>query len=126
MSFSVDLNYLMTNDPSINEWCDGGIQYENLPENFELTKDWIVYSFNKTNQGSCLNSSRAYTEYAIVIKIVSQDTFKLETMNDYLIEYLDGQTYNGIADILFTGDSHTLDLDKNIYMNTLNFNALYV
>lgn len=116
----------MNNDASLNAWCDGGIHYENLPENFELTKDWIVYSFNKINQGSCLNSAPMYIEYALIVKIVARDTVKLETVNDYVMEYLDGKEYLGIQDILFTGDSHTLDLDKNIYMNTLNFNALYV
>lgn len=126
MSFSRDIAYLMNNDASLNAWCDGGIHYENLPENFELTKDWIVYSFNKINQGSCLNSAPMYIEYALIVKIVARDTVKLETVNDYVMEYLDGKEYLGIQDILFTGDSHTLDLDKNIYMNTLNFNALYV
>lgn len=116
----------MTNDVSLSAWCDGGIHYENLPENFEITKDWIVYSFNKTSQNSCLDSTPSFFEYSLIVKIVARDTVKLETVNDYLIEYLDGNSYNGIQDILFTGDVHTLDLDKNIYMNTLNFNVLYV
>lgn len=126
MSFATDLAYLMTNDSSLNSWCDGGIHYENLPENFEITKDWIVYSFNKTGQNSCLDSQASFTEYAVIVKIVGNDTVEVETVNDYLVEYLNGNSYNGIQDIIFTGDIHTLDLDKNIYMNTLNFNALYV
>ena len=126
MSFSTDLNYVMTNDSSLLSYCDGGILYENLPENFEITKDWIVYSFNKVSQKDCLFSKSAYTEYNIFVEIVSTDTYKVEVINDYIVKYLNNTTYNGIHDISFIGDSHASDLDRNLYINTLNFNALYL
>lgn len=126
MSFSTDLNYIMKTDTSLNAWCTGGIYFENLPENFDLTKDWIVYSFNKVSQESCLNSNLAFMNYVITLKVVGTDTVKVELINDKVVDYLNGNSYSGIQDIIFTGDNHTLDLDKNIYMNTLTFNALYV
>jgi hypothetical protein len=113
-------------DSSINNWCSAGIHYENLPENFETTFDWIVYSFNKVTQVSCITSKKAFTRYAIALKIVANDTVKLETISDYVADYLSSNSYNNIHDIVFTGDNHTLDLEKNIYMNTLSFDALYV
>ena len=126
MAFSTDLYYLMNNDASINAWCTGGIHYEHLPENFEITNTWIVYSFNKVSQQNCLNSNNSFTTYNIVIKIVAQDTLRLELINDYVVDYLNGKSYQGFQDIVFTGDDHTLDLDKNIYMNSLNFTATYI
>lgn len=125
MSFSTDIMYIMNNDASINSYVDGDILYENLPENFELTKNWIVYSFNKTNQLSCLGSNAAITEYNLVIKIVATDTLELESMSDRLVTYLNGNEYGSIRDIVFVGDNHNLDLEKKIYMNTLTFNCLY-
>lgn len=125
MSFSTDIMYIMNNDASINSYVDGDILYENLPENFELTKNWIVYSFNKTNQFSCLGSNAAITEYNLIIKVVATDTLELETISDRLVAYLNGNEYNQIRDLVFVGDNHTLDLDKKVYMNTLNFNCLY-
>lgn len=126
MSFATDLQDVMTNDSSINAYCEGGIHYENLPENFEITKDWIVYSFNKDAQQSCLGSTQPFTKYNIAIKIVATDTIELEKINDRLVTYLNGKTYSGIQDILFVGDQHSMDLDKSIYMNTLQFDAIYV
>jgi len=126
MSFVTDLHYIMKNDSSLNTYCVGGINFENLPENWEIIKDWIIYSFNKASQQNCMNSSEVFTTYNIVLKIVATDTLKLETINNYVVDYLNNKTYNGIQDINFVSDIHTLDLDKNIYMNTLNFDAIYV
>ena len=125
MSFSTDLQYLMNNDASLNSYIDGGIHCENLPENFELVKNWIVYSFNKTGQQTCMSGGTAIMQYRLTVKIVATDTLELETMSDLLVQYLNGMTYGNIADILFVGDNHTLDLDKRIYMNTLDFDCLY-
>jgi len=126
MSFATDLNYIMHNDSSLNSYCTGGIHYENLPENFELVRDWIVYSFNKYLQENCLDQKEAFTRYSIQLKIVANDTIQLETINDHTVDYLNNTIYGGIQDLMFTGDNHTVDLEKNIYMNTLQFDAIYV
>ncbi len=125
MAFSTDIYHLMTNDSSINSWIDGGIHYENLPENWDITQNWVVYSFNKTAQESCLGSNTAFMRYALLVKVIAHDTVTLETISDRTVSYLNGQSHNGIMDIRFLNDSHSLDLDKNIYMNTMNFEALY-
>ncbi len=125
MSFATDLSHIMSADTSLNSYCNGGINYENLPENFDLTKNWIVYTFNKTSQDSCLGSDAAIMRYTVVIKILSPSTETLETINDHIVNYLNGKSYNGIKDFLFTSDNHTLDMEKRVYMNTLQFNVLY-
>jgi hypothetical protein len=125
MSFSTDLNYLMTNDPSTSAYCTGGIHYENLPDNFQITKDWIVYSFNKSSEAFCMGSKGAYMEYTIYVKVVAGDTLNLETISDRLVDYLNGNEYGEIGDLLFQSDNHTSDLEKGIYMNTLTFTAFY-
>jgi len=126
MSFTTDIRYLMTADTSLNSYCDGGLYYENLPENFDLTDTWIVYSFNKSSQVSCLGSTAALTEYNLTVKIISPSTITLETVSDYIVSYLNGESYGGIGDITFIGDNHSLDLVKKIYMNTLQFVILYL
>ena len=99
MSFATDLNTIMHNDASLNALCHGGIHYENLPENWEINKDWIVYSFNKNSQESCIGSSEAFTRYTILLKIVANDTLTLETINDLTVNYLNGISYGNIQDI---------------------------
>ena len=125
MSFSQDINYLMTNDPSLNEMCNGGIYFENLPDNFNIERTWIVYSFNKSAQESCLGGSVSYTTYDLSLKVVGTDTLEVETINDYLVNYLNDQAYNGIMQINFRFDNHSLDLEKGVYMNTLEFEVYY-
>lgn len=125
MSFATDLNYVMKNDASLNEWCSGGIYYENLPENFDIGKSWIVYSFNKVSQNSCLNSTPSFMTYALAVKVISNDTLIVEKINDRLVAYLDSNSYGNIYNFEFNGDNHSMDLEKNIYMNSLLFNVFY-
>jgi hypothetical protein len=125
MSFSRDLKYLMNADSSTTAYATGGIHYENLPENFELSKNWIVYSFNKNSLTSCLSGSSLFTTYNIIVKVVTTDTITLENMSDRLVTYLHSSFYGGIQDIIFQNDNHSMDLDKNIYMNTLQFTSIY-
>lgn len=126
MSFATTLNGIMTADTSLNTYCDGGIRYENLPTNFELIKNWIVYSFNKDKSDiGCLSGS-LYSKYLLAVKVVSTDTLVLETIGDRVTYYLENIASNDTIDFSFISDNHTLDLDKKIYMNTLQFDVLYV
>lgn len=125
MSFATDVNTLMQ-DASLVAYCDGGVYYENLPDNFDLTENWLAYSFRKTEQVNCLDSKNVYTQYTLTCKIVAFDTKTLEDISDYLVDYLNGKTQGDIADIWFTGDNHTIDLEKQIYMNSCDFDSFYV
>jgi hypothetical protein len=125
MSFSRDLKYVLNADSSTTAYATGGILYENLPENFELSKNWIVYSFNKNSLTSCLSGISLFTTYNIVVKVVTTDTLTLENISDRLVTYLHSSSYGGIQDIIFQNDNHSMDLDKNIYMNTLQFTSIY-
>ena len=125
MSFATTLNGIMTADTSLNTYCDGGIRYENLPTNFELIKNWIVYSFNKDKGDLGCLSGTLYSKYLLAVKIVSTDTLVLETIGDRVTYYLENIASNDTIDFSFVSDNHTLDLDKKIYMNTLQFDVLY-
>jgi len=126
MSFATTLNGIMTADTSLNTYCDGGIRYENLPTNFEIVKNWIVYSFNKDTAQNCMSGSAVFSKYLLAVKIVSTDTLVLETIGDRITYYLENIASNDTIDFSFVNDNHTLDLDKKIYMNTLQFDVLYV
>lgn len=125
MSFGTDLNTVIQNDASLNDWCDGGIYFENLPDNFDLTKTWLVYSFRKSEQSNCLNSKKAYLTYQITVKIVTNDTIKNENVSDYLLTLFNGNDTGDIIDTWFTADSHSIDLEKGVYMNSLDFESYY-
>jgi len=125
-SFGKDLREILISDPSLNELLDGGIFYEILPDNFDLTKKWIVYSFNVTEQQNLLNGKNAYSVYDIFIKIVSYSTTDNNDITNMLIETLNDKELNNIKDIKFINDNHSTDLEKGIFMNNLTFSSFYV
>ena len=125
MSFGTNLTTIMQNDASLSGYLTGGIYFENLPDSYDLSKNWLVYSFRKSSQNDCLSQKNVYQTYDITAKIVATDTVMLETISDYLVDYLNGKTEGNIQDTWFVSDNHTIDLEKSVYMNSIDFQSFY-
>ncbi|HPI82200.1 MAG TPA: hypothetical protein PK122_03140 [Candidatus Paceibacterota bacterium] len=126
MSFQSDLRTLMTADSSLNAAVGNRIFFENLEENYDLTKDWIVYTIKKANQVDCMDSKNAYLTYTVYVRIFSRSTASLNSIGDYLQDYLNHKEQGDIHDIWFTSDVHTIDLEKNQYSILQEYTAIYV
>ena len=130
MSFATDINAVLIADGSLNSYADGGIHYENLIDNWlaETNDDlWIVYSFNKSEQGDCLNSKNAYMRYSLSISVIQRSTnTMIDIVTDRLIDYLNNYDSGNILDIGFVRDQGYLDQQKEIYLNTLEFQCTYI
>jgi len=126
MSFQSDLRTLMVGDSSINTMVNNKIYYENLEENYDLTKDWIVYSFRKASEQDCINSKNAFTTYSIYVRILSASTITVSTLSDLIQNYLNHKEQGGIADVWMVNDSHNIDYDKKQYTILLEFGSFYV
>ena len=128
-SFATEINAILTADPSINELVNGGIHYENLPDNWvsQPTNDkWIVYEFSKT-QTDCLNSKNAYSTYTLSVVVIQRDNnSQVDVMTNMVIGYLNNLTSGNIQDIGFTNDETGFNQQQNTYTNTLDFNCFYV
>ena len=124
MSFQSDIYSIITTDPSLNAAVEG-IKFENLSENYDITKDWVVYSFKKASQVDCLQDT-AYSLYSIYIRIFSPDTIKLNALGDYIQNLIDDNSSGRIQDIEFISDEHNVDIDKKQYSIALEFSAIYV
>ena len=59
MAYQDDLYHIMTSDTSLNTLVNNRIFFETLEENYDITKDWIVFSFRKASQVDCINSKNA-------------------------------------------------------------------
>ena len=129
-SFAVDINTLLVADASLNGYADGGIHYENLIDNWLAeTNDelWIVYSFNKSEQGDCLNSKNIYMRYSLSISVIQRATnTMIDIVTDRLIKYLNNYDSSTFIDIGFIRDQGYLDQQKGIYTNTLEFQCTYI
>lgn len=124
MAFGTDINTIITGDSSLNTSTEG-IYYENLPANFDLTKDWIVYSFKRTEQQDCLESKNIFQKYNITVRIYSTNTLVRESLGNYTIDLLNGSSSGNIQDIWFTGSSPATYLEKNVYIDELSFESFY-
>ena len=125
MSFASDIYYVMTNDPSINALVNGGIHYEILRDNFNLTKKWIDYNFRRLEQVDCIGTKDVYTNYEVTTTIITQNSLDCVSISDLLVTYLNGAEYGGIIDIKLEDDGHVVEQEKNIFKNTLLFTAIY-
>jgi hypothetical protein len=126
MSFALDLRYLITVDSSLNTAVENRIYFENLEENYDITKDWIVYSFKKSSQQDCLTSTDVFTIYNVYIRLLSMDTVKINSLSDYIQDMLNNDSYGNIHDIRFVNDTHSFDLEKGQYSILLEFSSIYV
>lgn len=126
MAYQDDLYHIMTSDTSLNTLVNNRIFFETLEENYDITKDWIVFSFRKASQVDCINSKNAFTNYIIFVRIISPSTETTKQLSDYIQDMLNGKEYNGIQDIWFINDTHSFDLDKDQYSNLLEFNSIYI
>ncbi len=126
MSFQSDFRTLIVADSSLNTALNNRIFFENIEENYDLTKDWVVYSIKKNEQSDCMNSKMAYLTYTIYLRILSTDTEKINSLGDYIQNYLNHKEQGGIQDIWFINDSHTIDLEKGQYSILQEYRAFYV
>lgn len=126
MSYGTDIKALFDADSSLNAAVQD-VNYEHLPDNFDLTKDWVVYSFRVSGQSDCIdNKKNVFQNYELVVRVISDSTFKRESLSDYIVDLLNGNSYGGIKDIFFTSSSPTMDQEKAIYANSLTFDSVYV
>ena len=130
MSYAVDINSVLTSDPSLNSYADGGIHYENLIDNWLAETDddvWMVYSFNKTSQTDCITSKNIYMDYSLSITVIQRNTnTEIDIITDRLINYLNNYGSGNIVDIGFVRDQGFLDQQRNTYNNTLEFQCTYL
>lgn len=125
MSFASDLYYIMSNDSSLNAAIDGGIYFENLPDNFDLTKKWILYYYRKTEQTDCIGIKNAFSNYEVTTVVIAPNSADVITISDLVTEKINGQNYGSIIDMNQISDGHSFDNEKNIYTNSLVFDSIH-
>lgn len=125
-TFGSEFYNLISKDASLNELCSK-IFYEKLPDSYNLTDKWIVYTFRKIAQEDGLNAVKDfYSTYTIYIQVQDKMTDTLEILCNSITNLLNGASSGNISDIWFVNDNHQVDLDNNTYVNTMEFAAYYV
>jgi hypothetical protein len=127
MSFQSTIYIAMISDTSLNNMVNGGIYFDNLPTNFDLKKDWVVYNFKENERIDTLGGKNVLTIYSLYVKVVSTDTNYLMNITDRLNEYLTNYSNSNLLLINHITDSHQNGLidDMDIYENIVEFNVTY-
>lgn len=125
MSFKSDLKNILVNDASLMSSIEN-IHYEHLDHNFDLTKNWIDYTFRISDQVNCLGGQKIMQNYEIILRVIVPDTDERNNISNYVIDLLSGNINGDIKDIRFVNSSPGEDLEKKTYFNTLSFDSVYV
>jgi len=130
MSFTTEILDVMTSDPSLNAWVDGGIHYENLLDNWlgETDDDkWILYESRKSAQGNCIDNKNVYMNYQLSVIVIQRNTNdEIDTITNRLVDYLNNHESGNIYDIVFLNDQSGFNQQQGIYTNTLEFECVYL
>jgi hypothetical protein len=118
----------MIGDSSLNTLCNGGIYYDNLPVNFNLNNDWIVYNYKDKESIDVLIAKNVMTIYTLYVKVVSTSTENLLKITDEVNTYLTHYTSSNISDIQYITDNHqnTIVEDNDVFENTIEYDVYYV
>jgi hypothetical protein len=127
MSLQSDFRALITADSSLNTALSNRIYFEVIEDNYDITKTWCVYSFRKLEQQDCLNNEKNFYEtYTLYLRLISPDTVFINSLADYIKNYLNGKEQGQIKDIWGLGITPSMDLDKNQHSLLLEFGLFYV
>lgn len=129
MSFISDFKTIIEADPSINSIVPvSRIKFSHLPEDWEIHNNWLAWDYQVASQTNSLGTNNCFTTYSISITVTTNDTVVMNQLCDYIIKYLNGKSTTNFIDIVLISDGKltTLTKPKNLYQNTLTFNAIYV
>jgi hypothetical protein len=123
-NFAIDIYNKMNGNSSINSLVSG-IYFENLPDDSDLTKNWIVYTFNQINSISTLSIKNQLSEYNLQTNVLSPNNNTLNNIANQLNTYLLSVIDTSVRDIYLKDDQHSKDQEQGIYVNTLNYYVIY-
>ena len=127
-SFVSDFKTIIESDASINASVTGAIKFGHLPEDFDISKVWVVWDYKVSEQANTLSQNNCFTNYTISITVTATDTVVLNNLCDLIVNYLNRINTRNFPDIYLITDSKitTLTKPKNIYQNALEFNAIHL
>lgn len=128
MAFSTELYDLLIADSSINAEITGDLTFGFLTKNRVIDKNWVVYSYDKTDQLNGLNVKNVLTRYTVSLILLSPNAADLMDLADSVIDYLNGNKTNAIRDLKSTGASTDVELAQGdgIHTKNLEFEAVYL
>lgn len=125
MSILTSLISCMSGDSSTNTFANGGIVYEHLPVDFDSSKTWIVFGYASSGNELVLSTNNALCNYNLNVQVVSQSINNVIDTSERLIAYLINYSDDNLNDISLVDDDLNLNLERNVYYKTVNFDVIF-
>jgi hypothetical protein len=119
---------IIEGDPSINALLTGGIYFVHLPDNFDISKTYLVWDFRVNEQFNTMDIKNFYSVYTVQVTVTSTDSVLMNNISDLVSEYLNNATSSNFLSIRKLTDNKltTLAKPKNTYQNSLEFNIVFI
>lgn len=125
MSFGTTINTIISGDSGIAAIVGSGVFHHNYPDNYDITKSLVVFTY-KLNEGiSSLEEDNILEVYQLTVLCLSPETDTLDDLTTAVRACLDTYSSTNIRDVVFLGDSITLDALKERYMKSLEYRIIY-
>jgi len=128
MSFISDFKNIIESDTSLNTLITGDIKFDHLPEDWDITKNWLAWNYRISEQIDTLAENNNFSRYSIAITVTSIDSVVMNNICNVLKNYLNTKQTDKFIDIRFLSESKitTLSRTSNAYQDSLEFEAIYV
>ena len=128
MSFLSDFKTIIEADGSINAYVTGGIKFGHLPDDFDISKTWLVWDFKLNQQFDTMNFNNSYSAYGVSITVSANDSVVMNNLSDRVVDYLNGKSTSNFPDIHMVSDNKSIVLSKpySTYQDQLEFDTIYV
>jgi hypothetical protein len=124
MSFREDLVTAITADSSVNLWATGGMKYNNLPTNFDITKNWLVFGFTEDGGIDTFANKNIVENYTLDIQLVSSNKDSINDIYTILNTHLINYKEDDLEFILVNADLD-FDTEKAVNFKTIKYNIIY-
>lgn len=125
MSFGTDIYSKLSGDTGIAAIVDTGVFHHNAPDNYDITKSLVVFTYKMIEGISSLEEDNILEEYQLTVLCISPDTDILDSLTAAVRSCLDTYSSTTIRDIIFLSDSITMDASKERYMKSLEYKIIY-
>ena len=128
MSFASELSTIMNANTTINKLV-AGIYRDTLSNDFNVNKNWIIYSYKKGTGIGVLSDKEAIKVYSVYVEIYTSKAATTESISSQIVTYLTNYTSTTFRDISFVNETHAIGgVDKSndiAFITLLEFDILY-
>jgi len=125
MSFGTEIFTMIKDDSGVIAAVGSNVFGHKLDDNFDQTSSGILITYNREAGEHSLDKDNVLEIYSLYLTLISPNTETIETIESAIRTLLDDYSSSTIRDLVLEGDTNTPDLEKEQYMKTMRYKAIY-